>query len=55
MEILDESDHNSELRYIALELMKLSKIKKIPFKKLAKEYIKNVYLLDKMIQESQEE
>ncbi|NPA22285.1 MAG: hypothetical protein GXN92_01765 [Candidatus Micrarchaeota archaeon] len=54
MDLLDEMDHNSEVRYIALELMKLSKLKNIPFKKLAREYIKNVYLLDQMIQEAQE-
>jgi len=40
---------NSEMRYIALELMKISERKKKPFNKVAREYISNVYRLRRLI------
>jgi len=43
---------NSEMRFITLELMKLAQKKRKSFKQVAKEFISNVYTLDKMIKES---
>lgn len=43
-------DYIYELRYITLELMKLAYLKKKPFKKIAKEYIKNIVELNKIIE-----
>ncbi|MCX8163344.1 MAG: hypothetical protein N3D10_02195 [Candidatus Micrarchaeota archaeon] len=46
------NEANSELRYLALELTKMSKKNKIPFEKIAKEYVQNVFKLEKIIIES---
>jgi hypothetical protein len=43
---------NSEMRFITLELMKLAQQEKRNFKQVAREYISNVYVLDRMIKES---
>lgn len=48
-EELEENDVNSELRYITLALMKIAARRKKPFRKIAKEYIKNVYILRQLI------
>ncbi len=45
----DELSANAELRIIALELMKLAAERKTGFKEVAKEYIRNVYLLKRML------
>lgn len=45
----DELSANAELRIIALELMKLAAERKTSFKEVAKEYIRNVYLLKRML------
>lgn len=44
-----------EIRYITLELMKLAYFKKKSFKQIAKEYIKNVVTLNKMIESMENE
>ncbi|MEM0456051.1 MAG: hypothetical protein QXL02_02340 [Candidatus Anstonellales archaeon] len=44
-----------ELRYITLELMKLAYLKNISFRRVAKEYIKNVLILQSMIEELQKD
>ncbi len=49
LEGIDEISANSELRLIALELMKLAARKRKTFAQVAKEYIKNVYLLRQML------
>jgi intergrase/recombinase len=43
---------NSEMRFITLELMKLAQQRRKSFKHVAREYISNVYALDKLIKES---
>lgn len=43
---------NSEMRFITLELMKLAYKRKKSFNHVAKEFISNVYALDKMVTES---
>ena len=43
---------NSEMRFIALELMKLAEKKKMSFEEVADEFISNVLVLDKIIKES---
>jgi hypothetical protein len=40
----------SEIRYITIELMKIANERKVPFKKVAKEFIDNVNLLMKIIE-----
>jgi hypothetical protein len=45
----DELSANTELRIIALELMKISSKRKKPFAEVADEYIRNVYLLKQML------
>jgi hypothetical protein len=49
---MDEEDReniNPEIRHIALELMKLAKKTKTPFKKIAKEYVQNVFDLQEIV------
>ena len=36
---------NSEMRYLALELMKIAAKKKVQFKEVLNEFIQNVYML----------
>ncbi|NYZ76420.1 hypothetical protein H0N98_04175 [Candidatus Micrarchaeota archaeon] len=43
---------NSEMRFITLELMKLAQEKKKSFREVAREFISNVYTLDRMVKES---
>ncbi len=43
---------NSEMRFITLELMKLAQKKRKNFKEVAREFISNVYTLDKLVKES---
>jgi hypothetical protein len=43
---------NSEMRFITLELMKQAQEKKKSFKEVAREFIANVYTLDRMVKES---
>ncbi len=45
----DRANANSELRYIALELTKISKRQKKPFRAVAAEYVQNVYELETML------
>jgi len=40
---------NSEMRFITLELMKLALRRKVPFGKIASEFVKNVYSLEQQI------
>lgn len=40
---------NSEMRFITLELMKLSYRRKVPFGKIAVQFVRNVYSLEKLI------
>ncbi len=40
---------NAELRYIAVELMKIASQRNMTFEEIAAEYIENVYFLDKQI------
>jgi len=40
---------NSEMRFITLELMKLSLRRHVPFGKIARQFVKNVYRLESMI------
>jgi hypothetical protein len=40
---------NSEMRFIALELMKLSFRRKVPFSRIARRFVKNVYFLERLI------
>ncbi len=48
-------EYESELRNLTLELMRLAYMSGKPFKKIAKEYIKNVLLLSKMIEDMRDE
>jgi len=43
---------NSEMRFITLELMKIAQERKKSFKEVAREFISNVYCLDRMVKES---
>lgn len=45
-------DVNSEIRYITLELMKMSEKRKIPFKKIAEEFVNNANILHELIQKA---
>ena len=46
----DMGSVNSEIRYITIELMKLSSQRKVTFKKVANEFLKNTMDLHEMIQ-----
>lgn len=56
MRHMDDSEDaepvSSEMRYMALELMKIAAQRKTTFRKVAEEYISNTYLLNSMIEES---
>lgn len=43
---------NSELRFITLELMKLAEKRGATFKEIAKEYVENVLMMQKLIDSS---
>ena len=45
----DRANANSELRYIALELTKISQKQKKTFKAVAAEFVENVYELENML------
>lgn len=47
----DLEDSYSELRYITLELMKIAVRKNKPFEEVAKEFITNLFYLQKLIEE----
>jgi hypothetical protein len=54
-ETMDEDEPeplSAEMRFIALELMKIAAQRKTTFEKVAEEYIGNTYLLNSMIEES---
>ncbi len=51
---MDDLSANSEIRIIALELMKLASKKRKSFQQVAKEYIKNVYSLRQMLDRQKE-
>jgi len=46
---------NSELRYIAIELMKIAAQRKQPFAEVAREFLQNTNLLQRMIETSEGE
>jgi len=46
---------NSELRYITIELMKIAAQRKQPFEEVAREFLRNANLLQKMIETSEGE
>ena len=46
----DIRDINTELRYITLELMKIAEKRKVPFKKVAAEFVENATTLHELIQ-----
>jgi hypothetical protein len=48
----DLASINSEMRFITLELMKLAQKKRKSFRHIAREFISNVYTLDRLIKES---
>ena len=48
----DKANANSELRYIALELTKISKQAKKPFSSIAGEYVQNVFELETLLRNS---
>ena len=48
----DAEPFSSEMRFITLELMKIATKRKMPFKKVAAEFIANAYDLSAMIEES---
>lgn len=50
LESSDEFGANSELRLIALELMKMAKKSRRSFRSVAGDYIRNVYLLRQMLE-----
>jgi len=54
LEGMDDISVNSELRIIALELMKLAGKKKKTFAEVAREYIRNVYALKQMLDDQKE-
>jgi len=45
---------NSELRYITVELMKIAAERKMPFEKVAQEFVSNAISLHDMIQKTEE-
>ncbi|MFN3909639.1 MAG: hypothetical protein ACK4J0_00180 [Candidatus Anstonellaceae archaeon] len=45
----ERGEINSEIRYLTLELTKLAKKTKIPFRKIAQEYVKNVFMLEEIV------
>jgi len=47
---MDRGKIYSEIRYITIELMKIANERKVPFKKIAKEFIDNVNTLIRMIE-----
>ncbi len=47
----DKGGANSEMRYITLELMKLAARKKLPFRKIASEFVENAYSLAELLQD----
>ena len=51
---LDESlqTTNTELRFLTLELMKIADKKGLTFKEIAIQYVNNVHLMQKLIDES---
>ena len=51
----DMESVNSELRYIAIELMKIAAQRKQPFAEVAKEFLQNTNLLQRMIEVSEGE
>ena len=46
----DMESVNSELRYITIELMKIAAQRKQPFAEMAKEFLQNTNLLQRMIE-----
>ncbi|MEM2174961.1 MAG: hypothetical protein QXS37_02275 [Candidatus Aenigmatarchaeota archaeon] len=48
---MDREKIYSEIRYLTIELMKISYEKKIPFEKVAKEFLKNVKKMIELIEE----
>jgi hypothetical protein len=53
MEDLEELySANSEIRYITIELMKISVKKKVPFIVIAKEFVKNARVLHNLIKKT---
>lgn len=50
----DDISANSEVRIIALELMKMAAKKRKTFAQVAKEYIQNVYMLRRMLDSQKE-
>ncbi len=53
-EDIEEFSANSEVRLIALELMKIAARKRRSFSRVAREYIRNVYLLKCMLENQKE-
>jgi hypothetical protein len=51
----DMESVNSELRYITIELMKIAAQRKQPFAEMAKEFLQNTNLLQRMIEASEGE
>lgn len=49
----DMESVNSELRYITIELMKIAAQKKMPFDEVAREFLGNTMMLQKMIEASE--
>jgi hypothetical protein len=45
----DFTNAKSELRLIALELMKLAARRRVPFRQVADEFVSNVYLLERVV------
>jgi hypothetical protein len=43
-------EDNSELRYLTLQLMKIAIKTKKPFKVIARQYVRNMYTLYKILQ-----
>lgn len=48
----ESASANSELRYITLELMKIANKKKKRFKEVARDFIRNVYSLRRLVKKS---
>jgi len=51
----DMESVNSELRYITIELMKIAAQRKQPFAEMAKEFLQNTNLLQRMIETAEGE
>ncbi len=51
---IEDLSANSEVRIIALELMKIAARKRKSFAQVAREYIRNVYLLKHMLDSQKE-